>query len=153
MKVQPNSEVSSPVSKSTKRLAAPLLIILVIIVSAATGGAFGFWRGAEYGKKQATNQALKAVANLANPLNFLANNPVFPDTVIGKVTQASGTGISVRLVNGETKKILFASSTQVTKDNKVLTTNDIKKDSNVTVFIKSNDKDKKTPTATRIILR
>lgn len=152
MKVVPHAE-SSQSSNSNRRWLLPFTFALVAIVSAGIGGAVGFWRGTEYGKKQATSQAVKAIADIANPLSLLANNPLFPGTVVGKVTEANDKAMTVKLINGESKKIAFDDKTTISKENKVLAKSDIKKDVSVTVFTKTKGDDKNALIATRIVLR
>jgi hypothetical protein len=141
-----------PQKVTNKRSSLPIVIIGVALLGAAIGGGIGFWRGAIYGKRQATNQTLKTVANIANPLNLLANNPIFPNTVVGKITDKSSAGMSVKQVNGDVKKLNFDGSTQVTHDNKVLTVNDLKKDNDVTVFTKTG-RNGKGLIASRVLIR
>lgn len=153
MKISPTTETNPAQSKPRKKWVLPVVIVAIVLVSGLIGGAIGFWRGAIYGQKRAGTEAIRAVADIANPLNLLSNNPIFPNTFVGKVTDQSKTGITVKLANGETKKVIFDTNTQVTKGNSILTTNDLKKDASVTVLAKAKDNDKKTLVATRIIIR
>lgn len=152
MKIVPKAEAEST-PKPPKKTPLALIILLVIILTAAVSGSLGFWRGAMYGKQQATKETVRTLANIANPLNLLSNNPLFPNTIVGKVSDRTNSGMSVRLINGDVKKVVFDSKTQVTKGSSTLTLNDIKKDANLTVFTRTKDNKSSTLLATRILIR
>ncbi len=128
---------------------AVIIILLVTIIVAGSGRYFyqkGFDKGTEKGKKDAVSN----VTDILNPLNAISNSSVFPYTVIGKVTKASTTELTIKQPNGDVKKVAMNDKTRVSQGAKVLSISDIKEDSSITAFTTGKDKDQ---VATRIVLR
>lgn len=123
--------------------------VVVLVVLAGTG--IGFYAGIQTGKKMAAQEITKKVTNLLNPLNALSSNPLFPNSVVGKVTSANTNEVTIKQINGETKKVVLGASTQITKQAREVPATEIKKDTNVTVILKKDNNE--TNTATRVIIR
>jgi Na+-transporting NADH:ubiquinone oxidoreductase subunit NqrC len=128
---------------------AVVILLLVTIIVAGSGKYFyqrGFDKGTEQGKKDAVSN----VTDILNPLNAISNSSVFPYTVIGKVTNASSTELTIKQPNGDIKKVALNDKTKVSQGTKVLSITDIKEDSSITAFTTGKDKDQ---VATRVVLR
>jgi hypothetical protein len=128
-----------------------VLLSLAVIVLVLAGTGIGYVAGIQTGKKLAAQEITKKVTDLLNPLNALSSNPLFPNSVVGKVTSASAKEITVKQINGESKKVVLGTSTQITKQAKEVSASEIKKDTNVTVILKKDNNE--TNTATRVIIR
>ena len=152
MEASTDSQTNMKSGKSRKAFidkSAVIIILLVTIIVAGSGRYFyqkGFDKGTEKGKKD----AVKNVTDILNPLNAISNSSVFPYTVIGKVTKASATELTIKLPNGDSKKVAMNDKTRVSQGTKVLSISDIKADSAVTAFTTGKDKDQ---VATRVVLR
>lgn len=123
-----------------------LLVFIIVVISLGAGYAAGF----QMGKRQGAKAAVQKVTDLINPLNAISDNPLFPSTVLGKVSAVSETSLKVKLANGKDKTIVINEKTTVTKGDKTLTLKDVTKDANVTVLTQGKDREQ---TATRIVLR
>lgn len=128
----------------TRNIFLSLGVILLILI----GTGLGYYAGLQKGKELAKQEITKKVTDLLNPLNVLSSNPLFPNSVVGKVTTANATEITVKQINGESTKVKIDKDTQVTKQSKEVTASDIKANNDVTVILK-----KDSDTATRIIIR
>jgi hypothetical protein len=128
----------------TKTVLLSLAVVLLVLI----GAGLGYLAGLQKGKELAKQEITKKVTDLLNPLNALSSNPLFPNSVVGKVSTANNTEITVKQINGESKKVTIDKDTQVTKQSKEVTASDIKASNDVTVILK-----KDSDTATRIIIR
>ncbi|MDQ5885840.1 MAG: hypothetical protein QG628_237 [Patescibacteria group bacterium] len=128
----------------TKTILLSLGVVLLVLI----GAGLGYLAGLQKGKELAKQEITKKVTDLLNPLNVLSSNPLFPNSVVGKVTTANATEITIKQINGESKKVTVDKDTQVTKQSKEVTASDIKAENEVTVILK-----KDSDTATRIIIR
>jgi hypothetical protein len=128
----------------TKTILLSLGVVLLVLI----GAGLGYLAGLQKGKELAKQEITKKVTDLLNPLNVLSSNPLFPNSVVGKVTTANATEITVKQINGESKKVTIDKDTQVTKQSKEVTASDIKAENEVTVILK-----KDSDTAARIIIR
>lgn len=122
------------------------VLVLVLIIGAAAGG---YFIGYEKGKAKGGEMALKKIGDLVNPLNLLAQNPVFPGTQLGKVTKISDKQVTLKLANGDDVKATIDSKTIVTKGAEEAKVSDVKTNDQATVLTRKNGD---TLTATRIIL-
>jgi methyltransferase-like protein len=153
VKDQPNNQSAPAVNgknilKNKKQLSLILGVVLVLVLS--TG--IAFYSGIQVGKKEATKAINRKIGDFLNPLTALATNPLFPDSIVGKVTNVNGKSITVKRIDGKTETISITDKTLITQNTKTLSTSDIKKDANVTVFTaKSANKD--SLSAARIIVR
>jgi hypothetical protein len=111
-----------------------------------------FYSGIQVGKREASKAINTKIGEFLNPLNALATNPLFPNSVVGKVSNINAKSITVRLINGKSETITIDDSTLITQQTKTLSASDIKKDANVTVFTAKATK-KDNPVAARIIIR
>ena len=123
-----------------------LLVFIIVVISLGAGYAAGF----QMGKRQGAKAAVQKVTDLINPINAISHNPLFPSTVLRKVSAVSETSLKVKLANGKDKTIVINEKTTVTKGDKTLTLKDVTKDANVTVLTQGKDREQ---TATRIVLR
>lgn len=124
-------------------------VLLVFIVVAISAGA-GYLAGFQMGKREGAKAAVRKVTDFLNPLNAIADSPLTPGTLIGKVVEVNDSSIKVKLVNRDEKTVVVTDKTSVTQGDKTLNLKDVKKDADVTVLTQGKDKDQ---TATRIILR
>lgn len=134
----------------TKRSVAPLILLSVLMLGIGAG--LGYWQGYTKGKKSGVQAVTSRITNLINPLSALSNNPLLPNTVIGIVSNADSKEMTVKLANGDQKKVLLNDATVVTKEDKTIKLTDIKKGTAVTIFVKT-DKKGGTQTANRVIIR
>ena len=142
---------TSTVTKKSPRinggmLNTVLLVVIVIFISAGTG----YFAGYKMGQKSGAKKVVQKVTDLLNPLNAVSNNPLFPHTFVGKVTDINDNAITIKLANKEEKKVALTKTTKVSKQNKVLGIRDVKKDDQVTIFTIGKDSD---TTANRVVLR
>lgn len=135
---------SSAINRSV--LNTMLLVVILVVVSAGGGYAAGF----QMGKKEGAKAAVKKVTDLLNPLNAVSDNPLFPQTILGKVADVSKSSITVTLANGEEKSVPLNEKTKVSQQDQAKSISDIKKDSQVTVFTTGKDKEK---VANRVVIR
>jgi len=127
-------------------------LILGIVIAFVLGTGIAFYSGIQIGKREASKAINTKIGDFLNPLNALATNPLFPNSVVGKVSSINSKSITVKLINGKSETITIDDNTLITRQTKTLTAADIKKDANVTVFTaKANNKD--NPVAARIIVR
>ena len=127
-----------------------LIIGSVVILVLSTG--IAFYSGIQIGKREASKAINTKIGEFLNPLSALATNPLFPNSVVGKVSNINSKAITVKTIDGKTQTITIDDNTLITRQTKTLSSADIKKDTNVTVFTaKANNKD--NPVASRIIVR
>ena len=127
-------------------------LILGIVIAFVLGTGIAFYSGIQVGKREASKAINTKIGEFLNPLNALATNPLFPNSVVGKVSNINAKSITVRLINGKSETITIDDSTLITQQTKTLSAADIKKDANVTVFTAKATK-KDSPVAARIIVR
>jgi hypothetical protein len=123
-----------------------MLVVMIVLLSAAGG----FWAGNTYGQAKGKKAAVGQITDLLNPLNAISNNPAFPYTVIGKVSKVNNQKVTVKLPNGDEKSVAISDKTKVSQGSNVKTINDIKKDANITVFTIGKGSNE---AASRIIIR
>lgn len=145
MNVNPLEQLPKKQSKKFFVTVSAILVIALIVIA----GASGYFVGYEKGKAKGGELALKKIGDLVNPLNLLANNPVFPSTSIGKVTKVNDKQITVRLANGEERKAELTDKTLVTKKTDAAKLGDVKQNDQVTLMTRQENQ--KT-VATRIII-
>lgn len=143
---EPTTNEAAQKKSGSKKKTVFLSLGVIVLVIIGTG--IGYVAGLQKGKELAKQEITKKVTDLLNPLNALSSNPLFPNSVVGKVTTANNTEITVKQINGETKKVKIDKDTNVTKQSKSVTASDIKAENEVTVILK-----KDSDTATRIIIR
>ena len=124
-------------------------IILVILLIGASAGV-GYGIGYKTGQRDGAKQAVKKVTDYLNPLNAISDSPLFPGTMLGKVTNITKGSLELKMANGQTKKVILNENTKYTKTDKSISFNEIKKDADVTVFTTGKDS---AQTATRVVLR
>jgi hypothetical protein len=147
-------QVSSDQNQKTKKglainrsiLNTLLLVILVVGLSASISGFVGY----QLGKREGARLAVKKVTDFLNPLNAVSDNPLFPTTTIGKVSAISKTSVTVKQPNGSEKTIPLDSKTRVTQQDKNKSIDDVKKNTEVTVFANGKGDD---TVANRIVIR
>lgn len=127
-----------------------MIIVLLVFVLVGSAAGVGFWVGNLYGQRAGTRNAVSKVTDLINPINAISNNAAFPYTVIGKVSSIGSNEITVKLPNGDEKKVAVSSKTKVSQGSEVKTLNDVKKDANITVFTTGSGSDQ---IANRVIIR
>lgn len=133
--------------KSKRNIAQIVILALILVI--ISGGA-GYFAGFQYGKKEGARLAVKKVTDIINPLNAVSNNPLFPSTIVGKVSAIDKKEIKVKTPNGEEKTIPLSDKTKVTKGSASLSLKEVTKDSSVTIVATGKDKDF---AATRIIIK
>ena len=147
-----NQTVSAENGKNIGKNKKQLTLISVIVLSLVLSTGIAFYSGIQIGKREASKAINTKIGEFLNPLNALASNPLFPNSVVGKVSNINAKSVTVRLINGKSETITIDDSTLITRQTKTLSASDIKKDANVTVFTaKANKKD--SPVAARIIIR
>ncbi len=124
-------------------------IALVILLIGASAGV-GYGVGYKTGQRDGAKQAVKKVTDYLNPLNAISDSPLFPGTIIGKVSSISKGSLELKMANGQSKKVILNENTKYTKTDKAISFNEIKKDADVTVFTTGKDS---AQTATRVVLR
>jgi hypothetical protein len=153
MQVSSEDQAVSKKDKSRKLLGVDRGIVSIILLSLIlilVSGGIGGFTGYQLGRRQGAKESVRKVTDLLNPFNAISNNPAFPYTVIGKVSDVSKTELNVKLPNGDGKKVVLDDKTQVSKGDKSLALSDIKKDAQVTVFtVKRNN----VQVASRVIIR
>ena len=148
--MQTSSQDYQPSTKNLRQKRDILQMILSVIIVIALSAGAGFYGGYLVGKREGARLAVKKVTDFINPFNAISDNPLFPSTVLGKITQINATSIQVQLANKSQKTIIVTDRTQVTKASKTLTIKDVKKGDQVTVLTTGKDSNQ---TATRIVLR
>jgi len=153
VKEQPTNQTASESSvKNILKNKKQISLILGVVIAFVLGTGIAFYSGIQIGKREASQAINTKIGEFLNPLNALATNPIFPNSVVGKVTNVNGKSITVKLIDGKSETITIDSATLITRQTKTLTAGDIKKDANVTVFT-SKAKNKEIPVASRIIVR
>ena len=153
MKEQPTNQAAPVESgknilKNNKQLSLILGAVLVLVLASG----IAFYSGIQIGKKEATKAINRKIGDFINPLTALATNPLFPDSVVGKVTSVNGKSITVKRIDGKTATITVNDKTLITQNTKTLSISDIKKDANVTVFTSKSSKQDNL-VSSRIIVR
>lgn len=153
MKEQPTNQTApvesgKSIIKNNKQLSLILGVVLVLVLSSG----IAFYSGIQIGKKEATKAINRKIGDFINPLTALATNPLFPDSVVGKVTSVNGKSITVKRIDGKTATITVNDKTLITQNTKTLSISDIKKDANVTVFTSKTSKQDNL-VSSRIIVR
>lgn len=139
-------------SKRSKSKSSVILISLGVVLLVIIGTGVGYVAGLQKGKELAKQEITKKVTDLLNPLNALSTNPLFPNSVVGKVTTANNTEITVKQINGESKKVVLDKETKITKQAKEAASSEIKAGADVTVILKKTSSDY-SDTASRVIIR
>ena len=147
-----NQTVQTANGKNILKNKKQLTLIGVIVLSLVLSTGIAFYSGIQIGKREASKAINTKIGEFLNPLNALATNPLFPNSVVGKVSNINAKSITVRLINGKSETITIDESTLITQQTKTLSASDIKKDANVTVFTAKATK-KDNPVAARIIVR
>lgn len=145
---------TAPTSTVTlKRTKFRLLIALVAILWILTlVGSYVV--GFNKGKLASANKLKSSIQNLINPLNALSNNAIFPSSIIGKVNSIAGNTVKIKLVNGTEKTVVLSKNTKITRAGKEVSISELKKDTNVTVFVLTDEKtNKPSDKASSVILR
>ena len=153
MKEQPTNQAApvesgKSILKNNKQLSLILGAVLVLVLASG----IAFYSGIQIGKKEATKAINRKIGDFINPLTALATNPLFPDSVVGKVTSVNGKSITVKRIDGKTATITVNDKTLITQNTKTLSISDIKKDANVTVFTSKSSKQDNL-VSSRIIVR
>ena len=153
MKEQPTNQAApvesgKSIRKNNKQLSLILGAVLVLVLASG----IAFYSGIQIGKKEATKPINRKIGDFINPLTALATNPLFPDSVVGKVTSVNGKSITVKRIDGKTATITVNDKTLITQNTKTLSISDIKKDANVTVFTSKSSK-QDSLVSSRIIVR
>ena len=147
-----NQTVSAENGKNIGKNKKQLTLISVIVLSLVLSTGIAFYSGIQIGKREASKAINTKIGEFLNPLNALASNPLFPNSVVGKVSNINAKSVTVRLINGKSETITIDDSTLITRQTQTLSASDIKKDANVTVFTAKANK-KENPVAARIIVR
>ncbi len=148
--MQASTQDGQPNSKNVriKRDILQTVLMVAIVITISAGG--GYFAGFQMGKREGARLAVKKVTDFINPLNAISDNPLFPSTVLGKVSGVSDTSVKVKQTNGKEKTIIVTDKTVVTKGDKTLSIKDVEKNAPVTVLTQGKDSDQ---TATRIVIR
>ncbi len=147
-----NQTVSAENGKNIGKNKKQLTLISVVVLSLVLSTGIAFYSGIQIGKREASKAINTKIGEFLNPLNALASNPLFPNSVVGKVSNINAKSVTVRLINGKSETITIDDSTLITRQTQTLSASDIKKDANVTVFTAKANK-KENPVAARIIIR
>ena len=147
-------QVDAPSEKKTSkgpvfnRSVLNTVLLVLIVVGGSVGG--GYYLGFRMGEKKGAEAAINKAKDFLNPLNAISDSPIFPNTLLGKVTAVSKTSLTVKLANGTEKKVVLTDNTKYSKQDKVLANSNVAKDNQVTVFTVGKDNEQ---TATRVIIR
>lgn len=132
-----------------RKSSKPTIIAVGILILAAVGGS-SFYAGLKLGEKRGAEIVAKKITDTLNPLNLLSNNPVLPGTVVGNISQVDSQSLTLKLANGDEKKLRLTDKTQVTQQSNTLKISDLKTGQQVTVFVKQ---DTKKDQALRVLVR
>lgn len=124
------------------------ILLVIIVIGASFGG--GYYVGFVSGEKAGASAAINKAKDFLNPLNAISDSPIFPNTLLGKVTEVSKTSLTVKLANGTEKKVVLADNTKYSTHDKAISQTDVTKNSQVTVFTTGKDNEQ---TATRVVVR
>ena len=153
MKEQSNTQ-SAPIAagKNILKNKKQMTIIASVVVALVLSTGIAFYSGIQIGKREASKAINTKIGEFLNPLSALATNPLFPNSVVGKVSGINAKSITVKTIDGKSQTITIDDKTLITRQTKTLTASDIKKDANVTVFT-AKENGKENPVAARIIVR
>jgi len=153
VKEQSNTQ-SAPIAagKNILKNKKQMTIIASVVVALVLSTGIAFYSGIQIGKREASKAINTKIGEFLNPLSALATNPLFPNSVVGKVSGINAKSITVKTIDGKSQTITIDDKTLITRQTKTLTASDIKKDANVTVFT-AKENGKENPVAARIIVR
>lgn len=150
---QPNDQAAPAVKRNTiVRHKKQIIVSVSVVIALIASSGIAFYSGIQIGKKEAAKQINTKIGQFLNPLNALSSNPLFPNSVIGKVSTVNPKSITVKLINGKIETIQVSDKTLITQQTKTLKPSELKKDANVTVFT-AKTTNKKDLVASRIIVR
>jgi hypothetical protein len=152
MELNPETQAEQDTRSKKNKGFSKKPVVFIVLCSVVIGAAGGYFGGYQMGRKAAAREVSKRITDIINPLNVLSSNPLFPHTVVGKVTNVGQKELTVKQLNGDSRKIIIDSKTQITQQAKSLVVTDIKKDASVTVLLKQ-DSNKDQDLASRIIIR